>query len=268
MHVTPRALEAADLDEVRVLQPQDWQDIVPNLRFYVTSPFCRPVKVVHDGRIVGIGASVLFVKTAWLAHIIVHPAWRNKGVGSAIVQALLDDLNRTGHETVSLTATALGRPVYQHAGFRDVAEYVFLRGPLIAAREGASEHLAPFHDAFRTEILELDMRASGEERAELLEQHLPTAVLYVERSRLRGFFLPDAGEGAVAAETLEAGLALIEMRCCRKQRVVVLRDNRPCLDFLGSHGYVETGTATRMVRGPDIDYRPDMLFARIGGNVG
>ncbi len=63
--------------------------------------------------------------TAWLAHIIVDPEYRKRGIGSLIVCQLLDFLKNSGCETVSLIATELGYSVYKKAGFVEQTEYAF-----------------------------------------------------------------------------------------------------------------------------------------------
>ena len=100
-----------DLDNLRLLQPEGWPDIVPDLAFYVTSDFCNPIKMLVGESIAGIGASIQFHHTAWLAHIIVDPGFRNRGIGNQIVGKLLEDLEKSGTKTCLLTATELGQPV-------------------------------------------------------------------------------------------------------------------------------------------------------------
>lgn len=67
-----------DLDEIRNLQPDDWSDIVPDFEFYINSAFCNPIKTKIKDKIVGVGASIVFENTSWLAHIIVDSNFRKK----------------------------------------------------------------------------------------------------------------------------------------------------------------------------------------------
>jgi hypothetical protein len=59
-----------DLDKIKLLQPADWNDIIPKIEFYIRSPFCFPVKAIVDNHIAGIGAAILYDTTAWLAPIM------------------------------------------------------------------------------------------------------------------------------------------------------------------------------------------------------
>src|SRR5512141_2648406 len=101
-----------DLDKIRTLQPEGWSDIVPDIAFYVTSDFCNPIKMTEGETIAGIGASIRFHRSAWLAHIIVDQGYRNKGIGFQIVSRLLEELKKSGTESCLLTATEMGQPVY------------------------------------------------------------------------------------------------------------------------------------------------------------
>jgi len=37
-----------DLDEISKLQPDGWNDIIPDIKSYVEADFCRPLKLMHD----------------------------------------------------------------------------------------------------------------------------------------------------------------------------------------------------------------------------
>ena len=65
-----------DLDEIRSLQPEGWPDIVTEFTYYIRKDFCHPLKVTLDERIIGVGASIQFENTCWLAHIIVDKDFR------------------------------------------------------------------------------------------------------------------------------------------------------------------------------------------------
>ena len=81
-----------DLEEIGDLQPDGWPDIINEFEFYITCDFCNPIKATIGNRIVGVGTSIIFENSAWLAHIIVDSDSRNKGLGFQIVERLLNDL--------------------------------------------------------------------------------------------------------------------------------------------------------------------------------
>ena len=80
-----------------------------------------------DNKIVGLGNSIIFKNTAWLAHIIVGTDYRNRGVGFQIVDRLLTELRDKSIDSVLLIATEPGEPVYKKAGFRLISDCIFSR---------------------------------------------------------------------------------------------------------------------------------------------
>ena len=258
-----------DLEEIKHLQPDDWNDIIPEIEFYIRSTFCFPVKVSMDNCIVGIGAAIIYDTTAWLAHIIVDRAYRNRGIGFQIVQELLRKNENTRIKTYLLTATELGKPVYTRAGFRPVAEYVFMNREKAIPEETSSTPIIPFEERYRHQVLQMDRRVSAENREFLISGAIHDAKLYTEGDDLSGFFIPGLGEGPVVADTVEAGLELMKIKCPSVNRVVLPADNLTGIEFLHQKGFFPTAIkGTRMILGKDLNWQPTKIYSRIGGNLG
>ena len=113
-----------DIESIKELQPDGWLDITDAFKCYINYEFCKPIKVIIDDKIVGVGTSILFENTGWLAHIIVHNDSRKKGIGFQIVERLLNDLSDISINKVLLIATELGESVYRKAGFRPISDYI------------------------------------------------------------------------------------------------------------------------------------------------
>ncbi len=262
-------LSHADLDEVRNLQPEDWSDIMPEIEYYVHADLCYPIKATLDDRIVGTGTYLVFENTAWLAHIIVDGAFRKRGIGLQIVLELLRRLQDFPVETCLLTATMAGKSVYEKAGFRTVGAYIFFKREFPWKGGPVSPKLAPFREAYRSSIYELDEKASGENRRKLIPEFLETSVVYLDNDRVLGYYLPDLRNGPIVADSIDAGLALMQYKYADVDKAVLPAENTAGLEFLKQHGFVESGlTSPRMVFGKNIAWKPEMVFSRIGGNFG
>jgi GNAT superfamily N-acetyltransferase len=258
-----------DLDSIRHLQPEGWSDIVPDLTFYITSDFCSPIKLSVGETIAGIGASIQFHNTAWLAHIIVDPGFRNKGIGYQIVEKLLEDLEKSGAKTCLLTATELGQPVYIRAGFRTVAEYIFLNRDKPWQEVPLSPDIIEFREEFTPHIILLDKQATGEEREGLLSPFLKGSRLYVKNNMMMGYLIPGLREGLIVAENEEAGMALMNAKYANVDKAILPAENRAGVEYLLKRGFADSGKkGTRMILGKDIPWKPGMIYSRIGGNVG
>jgi GNAT superfamily N-acetyltransferase len=267
MQINPLTIK--DLDNIHHLQPEGWSDILPDLAFYASSDFCNPIKMTVESNLAGIGASIRFNDTAWLAHIIVDPGFRNRGIGYQIVDRLLQELDKSGIRACLLTATELGKPVYIRAGFRDVAEYIFLNRDKPWQEVPVSSDIIDFREKFRTQLYEMDRQATGENREKLLSPFLTTARLYVRNHKMMGYLIPGLREGLIIAENEEAGFALMNIKFATADKAALPADNKAGIDFLLKRGFADAGKkGTRMIRGEDISWNPGMIYSRIGGNVG
>ncbi|HAD82376.1 MAG: hypothetical protein A2509_08350 [Candidatus Edwardsbacteria bacterium RIFOXYD12_FULL_50_11] len=257
-----------DLDSLGPLQPEGWGDIVPSFKFYLELPFCFPVKTIVNEKIAGIGAAIILEGTAWLAHIIVGPENRKQGIGSEITGHLLELTREQGCKTVSLIATAMGRPVYQKIGFADQEEYVFYQRETPLADRRVPDSISGFREENRAGILELDRALSGEGRSRLLEKHLRNSYLHLSSGRMDGYYLPGLGEGLIMAENQRAGIELLKLKLSLSVKNVLPAGNRPGVAFMQEIGFRETKRATRMVWGQRFPWQPDNMFGRIAGNLG
>ena len=264
--ICPISLE--DLNEIRKLQPDGWPDIIPDIRFYVESDFCQTLKLTQDNTILGIGASISFGDTWWLAHIIVDPGYRNSGLGYKIVNKLIADIEKNHLKSILLIATDLGEPVYRKAGFRVVGEYVQFNREKHRKKIAYSGHIIPFKECFREKVIQLDNKITGEERENILGKGLDSSWLYVKEKELLGYYAQEMGEGLIIAETEEAGVELMKLKHAISDKAVLPVENNAGRKFLKENGFKEASRMKRMLLLQDIDWKPQNIFSRIGGNVG
>jgi GNAT superfamily N-acetyltransferase len=265
LNVTIDNLAPRDLPEVAALQPEGWSDITGYFTFYLHSNFCRPIKIVFDNQLVGVGNAIMHHDTAWLSHIIVDVQYRNHGLGALITKNLVDIVHKQKINTILLIATKSGEPVYRKIGFEKETEYQsFVQEKKLMM----DDESIPFHPSYEKQIQELDKKISGESRSALLKPHLQHARLIVDNASLKGFYLPTLGEGMIIAETDEAGIALLSLKHREIQRTAIPVNNRAAHRFLLKHGFTEGFKGTKMFLGKPISYYPEKNFSRIGGNLG
>ncbi len=260
-------LTAKDLECVTVLQPEGWGDILPSIQSYCASDFCYPLKATVDGAIVGIGTAIVHGKTAWLAHIIVHKDYRNKGIGTTVTKSLVDLVTTTSCKTILLLATTLGEPVYRKFGFQVEAQYLFFdHGTLPPADK--SPHIIEYHSQYEDVIFKLDCKVSGEDRKRLLKEHSAETKLFVEHEELIGFYAATLGEGLIVAEDCNAGFELMKLKFTNNKNFCIPENNEAGINFLTRHGFKECRKASRMILGEKIVWDGKKLYSRIGGNLG
>jgi hypothetical protein len=262
-------LTHSEIEKIRNLQPDGWSDITGAFQFYTNNDYCNPIKVLIDNKIVGIGNSILFDNSAWLSHIIVDKDYRNCGIGLGIVDFLLKDIKTKNIETSLLIATELGEPVYVKAGFRKVSDYRFFKKEGTLEGKEFSDKIEPFRDDFYKEIIRLDTYISGENREKLLKTYIDEAFVFIENEMITGYYIPGLGEGPIFAITEEAARELMRLKYSTTDKATIPGENQTGIEIMHQLGFVETGIkGKRMIFGKDIAWKPEMIYSRIGGNLG
>jgi GNAT superfamily N-acetyltransferase len=95
-----------------------------------------------EGELVGASAAVAFGVNGWIGGVAVLPERRGAGLGSALTATAARWITVAGAGTVSLHATAMGRPIYERLGFAADGRWLRLT---IGAEAGSVEtaRLAP-----------------------------------------------------------------------------------------------------------------------------
>src|SRR5918992_2495763 len=71
----------------------------------------------RGGRVVGVGSGVSYGALGFVGNMIVAEEHRRRGIGSAILTAILEFLHGRGCTRIELFATSEGRPLYARHGF-------------------------------------------------------------------------------------------------------------------------------------------------------
>lgn len=262
-------IEYKDLDSIKNLQPPGWPDIIQDFKKYLINEFCDPIKVIFNDNTIGIGNSIFFKKSAWIAHVIVDKEYRNRGIGYKIVDFLLSGIKKKNIKAASLIATELGEPVYKKAGFRVISNYIYLKRKKRWIEKELSKYIQTYKSIYYDQIADLDILISGEYRESLLKKYLDDCLIYIENQTVKGFYLPSLGEGPIYAANPEVGIELMKMKYLKTDRAVIPSENKHGIEFLINNGFVRTNsTGKRMIWGKDINWKPGCFFSRIGGNYG
>lgn len=257
-----------DIDDLIELQPEGWTDIRPYFYYYSGSEFCQALKITSENKIIAVGTTIEHEETAWLAHIIVHPEFRNRGLGAEIASGLIGSLDKTQYKTIYLDATDMGYPVYKKLGFEIETEYIHLDGDYADNPLTNPAALIPFHERYRDRLLELDKLISGENRLKVLQDHLVTALLYIADDKLLGAYFPKLFDGFILAIDPHAGTELMKLRMRATNSARFPITNQTASNFLLNNGYKQIRTSKRMILGEKRKWQSDRIFNRISGGLG
>lgn len=268
-NVTIRKCALSDLDSLRPLQPEGWEDITDYFRFYCQQIFCYPVVAVSGGRIVGVAAGIENENSGWLAHIIVSQDHRRQGIGYQLTQHVMDYLYRKGCKTQLLIATAMGVELYQKLGFQTVSEYLFFKGESLPGKF-SGQNIRPPRPGDIEAILRLDREVSGENRKKMLENFLSEGWVYESGDQdIRGYFLTQIGEGTIIAAGDDAGLALLNLKLSQKNwKAVLPAENKKGIELFAKYNITHYSKSPRMVLGKNVEWKPEFVYSRAGGFYG
>jgi predicted N-acetyltransferase YhbS len=158
---------------------EDW-DLMLSVGFGVVAE--------RDGKIVGTTMAWPYGDAAaTLGMVIVSQACRGAGVGRKLMNAVMA---RLGERTILLNATVDGTPLYRKLGYEPVGSIHQHQGaafsvPIARLRKG--ERIRPLGASDAAAVIDLDRRATGLERAELMTALLKSG---------QGVILDRGGEAA------------------------------------------------------------------------
>jgi len=223
------------------------------LELYATEPGSRVFTGSVRGRIVATAQSASFGRTGWLGNVAVDHAWRNRRIGTTMSTAAIGWLREAGVRTILLTATDLGKPVYERLGFdRDGVTYgIWTRAGL--PRDAPSD-MRCRSGSVETALL-LDAEATGEDRSSYLRS-FATRVRETTAGPEAGYRigLPWGG-GPIVARDRHAGRALVlDLLRHRPASALAFPDlNASAAEVARDLGFSRKRTVTRMHLGPPVD---------------
>ena len=232
------------------------------LKFNLASPVAEMFVGSDGDRVVGVACSVCFGRTGWLGNVAVEDDARGQGLGRALSQKGVDWLREVGAQTVLLTATQLGKPIYERLGFADegVSYGVWERSsaPTLACDRSATVQPSGMDDVIRQ-----DSAATGEDRRSYLAPFADGARVPAGPAQ-DGYRvgLPWGGGPIIAASPASARPLIVDMiRASPGARLAFPEVNAHGGALAVSLGFQLARRVRRMRLGPPVPgYRPGTIY--------
>jgi predicted N-acetyltransferase YhbS len=270
-------------DGLRLCRAAGWNQIEEDWRGLLEPPSLFRV-AERDGRVVASAGVIVYgSELAWVCMVLVDPAARGHGLGSTLVEEVLERLGPSG--AVGLDATPGGRPVYARLGFADAYGLARLErapSPQRRAVETApGQRVRPLVDRDLPGVLAWDREVFGADRSRLLRRELASApqdaLVLERRGELAGYSLGRPGHRAeqigpvVGRDRAAARAVVTALVASRPDRRVYLDapDRAEWRSDLQQLGFAEQRPFTRMFRGdagPPGQREP--VFAIVGPEFG
>ncbi len=275
-----RAAAPPDLAAIAALRDsvgwgaQDWA-----LRAAIEQPDARCLVVEEaDGRIVGVGSGISYGALGIVGNMIVAEGHRRRGIGAAILDAVVDFLRERGCSRLELSATPSGRPLYAGRGFTAIEPGVMVSLPRGAVEGHPSVRVDAERDA--REVAAFDAPRFGGDRRRLLEPMAadPARPMLVARegSAIVGYawLRGDAARlGPFIADRPDVAAAIAADAFRRTPEAAELTmnlpaSNAPATAWLRAIGIAVEPWDGRMALGPPIPRRDDTIYGNVVGALG
>jgi GNAT superfamily N-acetyltransferase len=161
-----------------------WNQTERDWQFFLTAAAHGALVAEENGRVIGTVATLPYGPFTWISMVLVDPAARGRGVGTALLQRALGLVDKNA--SARLDATPSGEAIYRTLGF--VGEYRLARWYLDAGapRIARVSPVRPLERADWAAVRELDLRAFGAVRISLLERLAEEAPEYASVLAVEG----------------------------------------------------------------------------------
>lgn len=242
---------------------EQWVTGLGELDFLLSS-FPEGCFCVRDqtGNGAGFVTSLKHDRGGWIGNLIVRPDLRGKGIGEALLLRGMEALQAAGAETIWLTASEMGRPLYEKHGFVTIDRIIRWAGEAHGLPDAAEKCGTGAFDC------SLDVLCWGDRRDRLLEWATGRGLSIAEPGA--SAILQSAGTAiqlgpwaaadgnrasrlfAVALSLASAGTRMI----CDTPL-----SNGACQELLQKTGFSRRGETRLMCNGAEPAYRPEYLYA-------
>ena len=176
-HLRVRRLTAQDIDAIDPVLRAAYgieRSYRERIEAYLRQRGALPLIAEYDGRVAGTVCGNDYGTSAYVSLMGVDPALHRRGIGDALMTALLAWCDERGFRDVRLDATDAGAPLYERFGFSDFGATIGFE------REGGAEgeravqpppgaRIAAARGADIAAIARIDEAAFGADRSPMLE---------------------------------------------------------------------------------------------------
>ncbi len=218
-----------------------------------------------EGETAGFVTSLRHERSGWIGNLIVSCEQRGKGIGEALFRKVLETLLDDGVETVWLTASKAGMPLYQKFGFKSIDTIIRWNG--IGRQNNTAPENRTACKGAQPALNKIDGRGWGDRREALLAATISRGELLQQES---GFVVVQpCGEAmqigpfsAADYSTADALLksALNSVPFGKKVCLDAPASNRSVLSLFNRKKMQIAGSNELMYAGVKPAYRPEYIY--------
>jgi GNAT superfamily N-acetyltransferase len=216
---------------------------------------------LDNDRPAGFITAIRYLKSAWVGNLLVLPEYRCRGIGRALMQKVLQVLDSGACETVWLTASADGAPLYGTLGFKQIDTVQRWRGSGTPTLQGTKPE-------YTSAVATMDCMGWGDERRSIFDKLPENCSSFTAHD---GFLVHSScGEGQQigpwGALSGDAAAVLLETASGGEgpEKEIFLdvpENNHAAGGLLSSRGFCVSGSTLLMYRGKEPEYRAEFVYS-------
>ena len=203
----------------------------------------------------------------WIGMMLVHPDYRNRGIGTRLMRLALDHLDACAIGCVKLDATPAGQSVYEKLGFIVEETLTRFMRPANYANQATLDEFAGvrrLNNADWPSVELIDAAAFGASRDTLLrglERQSHATLVWTEKGSVTGYGMLRSGShadylGPLVCSDNRSGVALASALLASGGKRPVIWDVpdrcAPAKEAAQRFGFISRRILTRMRRGPEM----------------
>lgn len=208
----------------------------------------------------GFITSIRYERSGWIGNLLVLPGYRRRGFGRALMEKVISTLEADGCETLWLTASPDGAPLYRALGFKEI--------DTISRWQGLAQlPVSQTNIEDSAGLVKQDELGWGDRRTAIFEK-LNLEQCYAANDR--GFILAATTENGMQIGPWSATGSLTAVKLFNK--VTSFDGGHPCVldspdsnhaaaGILTRAGFSRSGETLLMYRGRKPDYHPEQIYA-------
>ncbi|ACM20942.1 N-acetyltransferase, GNAT family [Geotalea daltonii FRC-32] len=215
----------------------------------------------HNQHVAGFVTSVKYGKSGWIGNLLVRAELRGQGLGRFLMEQAIASLDRAGTETIWLTASRSGRPLYEKLGFFQIDMITRWRG-------SGDINSRKLQQGYTLEMVEeLDQLGWGDHRSLIIRKAAEQGTVL---SVPDGFCMVQNAGGTLqlgpwCCRSLPAAENLLEQALTMMGQGDVFLDvpdsNGNAAFILRKRGFTPCGGTVLMYRGASPAYRSQLIYA-------
>lgn len=221
----------------------------------------------EENQALGFVTAVRHERSGWIGNLLVSTGARGRGIGSSLFRRAMEVLSQEGAETVWLTASKAGLPIYERNGFRSCDTIRRWE------RNGNDKPQSTAMVTVLPDWQEIDYLGWGDARDNLLAYAAASGTTFSEE---QGFLMMQglgscSQIGPFGALTSNAAEGLLEQALESGERMLldVPSSNRAASKLLTSRGFTVISETDLMYAGQPPAYHPECIYGLASmGSIG